>query len=153
MRFRAKSFNANFIVGSACNGIPFSRRFRYMRAIIGFSELFDVSSSIMLASVHTCSGVSPSTLAFSLRLKTQNLSCSFFMRPMRLSIDVFQYTSYVFGTNIQTIVAVSNPCAAQNEESLNSIDSARLSIISFLPIAPARRSVVRLSGIVSLMGS
>ena len=47
------TFYANFIVGSACKGIPAFSLFIYMPAIAGFSALLAVSSSTIEAKVQT----------------------------------------------------------------------------------------------------
>lgn len=56
IRFREKSFSANLIVGQACSGMSAFSRLRYIPAIIGFSSMLLVSSSIMLARVATWIG-------------------------------------------------------------------------------------------------
>ena len=93
MRFSSNCFSANLMVGSACRGILVFRRFRYIPAIMGFSALLAVSSSMMLASVHTSTGVSCISAAFFSRSPCQKCWCSFSIRCIRASILMFQYTS------------------------------------------------------------
>ena len=76
MRLMVKSCNANFMVGSACNGMFAFKRLRYIPAIIGFSSLLEVSSSMMLAKIYTSSGVRSSAFAFASLCSFQKILCS-----------------------------------------------------------------------------
>ena len=136
------------MVGSACSGMSVFSLLMYIPAIMGFSAVLAVSSSIMLASVLICSGVMPMAFAFAIRSVFQNFLCSCCIRAISLSMLTFQYISYVFGMNADAIVAVSYPYLAQNAESVSARAMVTLSSISLLDSVPARRFIVLDSGMV-----
>ena len=81
---------------------------------MGFSELFAVSSSTMLASVATSSFVSPMAFALVVLSSFQKLLFAFSIFFISLSSEMFQYTSYVSGMNKAITVDVSQPYLLQN---------------------------------------
>ena len=93
-----------------------------------------------------------SDLAFSVRSAFQKALFSFIILLMKLSADIFQYTSYVFGMNSAGMVALLYPIESIKLLSLSNVIMLVESAIICPEILDANLSIVLTLGTTSLTG-